>query len=86
MHTRRVSGCETELEEAVLDESLRRQVEAERELALDLEHYVGRWVAVRDHRVMESAKTLERLLDIIDADDVDAVFEVTRRVGTAAYY
>jgi Family of unknown function (DUF5678) len=73
------------LDEAALDEALTRQVKAEQQLSVDLDGYVGKWVAVREHQVVASEKTLERLLDIMP-DDVDAIVEVSERVGTAAYY
>jgi hypothetical protein len=74
-----------QLDEAALDEALTRQIKAEQQLSVDLDDYVGKWVAVREHQVVASEKSLDRLLDIMP-DDVDAVFEVTERVGTAAYY
>jgi Family of unknown function (DUF5678) len=74
------------LDESALDEALHRQVQAERDLSRRLEEYIGKWVAVREHEVVESANTLEQLLHIIDPDDVDAVLEVTERTGAAAYY
>jgi hypothetical protein len=73
------------LDVAALDEALTRQVKAEQQLSLDLDGYVGKWVAVREHQIVASEKTLERLLDIMP-DDVDAIVEVSERVGTAAYY
>ena len=66
-------------------ESLTRDADAERELSVDLDSYIGQWVAVKDHKVVAAANTLERLLDIIDVDDVDAVLEVSKRVGAAFY-
>jgi hypothetical protein len=78
------------LDEAALDEALHREVEAERELSrqvrLRLDEYKGKWVAVSDHEVVASANTLDELLNIIRADDVDAVLRVTKRTATAAYY
>lgn len=74
-----------ELDEAALDEALTRQIKAEQQLSVDLDDYVGKWVAVREHQVVASEKSLERLLDIMP-DDVDAIVEVSERVGTAAYY
>jgi hypothetical protein len=74
-----------ELDEATLDEALTRQIKAEQQLSVDLDDYVGKWVAVREHQVVASEKSLERLLDIMP-DDVDAIVEVSERVGTAAYY
>ena len=73
-------------DESALDEALHREVQAERDLSRQLEGYIGKWVAVREHEVVHYADTLEQLLHIIDPDDVDAVLEVTERTGAAAYY
>jgi hypothetical protein len=75
-----------QLDEAALDEALTRQVQAERDLSRRLDAFVGKWVAVRDHDVAASAETLDELLDIIDPDSVEAVFEVNERVGAVAFY
>jgi len=52
-------------------------LEAEDRLADSLAAYVGMWVAVRDHEVVETAETLGDLLGRIDTDAVDRILEVT---------
>ena len=69
-----------------LKKRLKEQVEAETELSERLTDYVGKWVAVKDHQVVADADTLDELLGIIDIDDVEAVLEVEKVTGTAAFY
>lgn len=64
---------------------LMEQVRAERELAGRLSDYKGQWVAVRGHQVVANAPTLDDLMERVDVDDVDAVFEVAE-VDSAAWY
>jgi hypothetical protein len=64
---------------------LMRQVDAERELAADLDAYSGEWVAVSGHRVVAHAPTLNALLEEIDPDAVEGVFQVTEQ-GTACFF
>lgn len=52
-------------------------LKAEDDLAEMLAAHVGDWVAVRDHRVVESAKTLGELLGRIDTEAVDRILEVS---------
>ena len=64
---------------------LMRQVEAERDLAASLDEHAGQWVAVRDHSVVATAETLAQLLERIDPDSVDGVFQVAEQ-GTACFF
>lgn len=66
-------------------EVLQKQVEAERQLSQELERYVGRWVAVRNHEVVADAETLDVLLNEVEPDSVESVFEVVEQ-GTACFY
>jgi hypothetical protein len=58
-------------------------LEAEDRLADKLATHVGSWVAVSDHEVVETAKTLEDLLGRIDTDTVDRILEVTEDSGSS---
>jgi hypothetical protein len=60
-------------------------VQAEKQLSTDLADYVGQWVAVRDHKVVADADTLSALLDKIDPDTVEGVFQVVEQ-GTASFF
>jgi hypothetical protein len=71
--------------EGDLVSELMRQVEAERELAVTLDDYAGAWVAVREHLVVAHAETLSALLEEIDPDSVEGVFQVTEQ-GTACFF
>jgi hypothetical protein len=53
-------------------------LEAEDRLADSLVAHVGEWVAVRDHEVVETAKTLKALLGKIDTNGIDRILEVTK--------
>ena len=52
-------------------------LEAEDRLADTLSGHVGEWVAVRDHKVVDSAGTLGELLGRIDTDRIDRILEVS---------
>jgi Family of unknown function (DUF5678) len=64
---------------------LMNAVRAERELSSDLAQYVGEWVAVRDHEVVAHAATLAELLNQVDTDAVEGVFQVAEQ-GTASFF
>lgn len=66
-----------------LDEALR----AEEVLARELAEYAGRWVAVRDRSIVESAETLENLLELVnDPGEFDRIFEVSSEAVAACLY
>jgi uncharacterized protein DUF5678 len=72
-------------EQRDMAEVLREQVQAERQLSHELERFVGRWVAVRNHAVVGDAETLDELLEEIEPESVESVFEVVEQ-GTACFY
>ena len=67
--------------EAPQGETLQEAVAAEVALGRELAAYKGKWVAVRNHHVKESADTLDALLDLIDPREVDACFQVPTTEG-----
>jgi hypothetical protein len=60
----------------------------EGELAADLEPYVGRWVAIIDHRVAYDAESLSALLEQLpeEAHQNSTVYQVPEAGGTACYF
>lgn len=57
--------------------SIEKELEAERQLAQELVDYVGMWVAVRDHHVVASSRSLAKLLEQANLhEDVTGVFQV----------
>lgn len=64
---------------------LMAEVQAERVLGEKLEAFAGQWVAVSGHEVVAHAESLGALLDQIDADEVDGVFQVAEQ-GTACFF
>jgi hypothetical protein len=74
-------------EEMSLSEVLQEQVRAEVRLSRLLAQYRGKWVAVRNHEVVEDADTLDELVDRVETDEVDAVFAVpTKRISAAFFF
>lgn len=66
-----------------LDEALR----AEEVLARELAEYAGRWVAIRDRSIVESADTLEDLLTLVnDPGEFDRIFEVSNEAVAGCLY
>ncbi|MGC9221009.1 MAG: DUF5678 domain-containing protein [Solirubrobacteraceae bacterium] len=63
-------------------------VKVEGELAVHLEPYVGRWVAVIEHRVAYDADSLSELLERLseEAQQTATVFQVPEDGGTACYF
>lgn len=55
---------------------LTRFQEAEEALSVQLARYVGRWVAVRDHQVIADAATPAELLELVQGQEYEAMFEV----------
>ena len=62
------------------------QVERERELSRDLVRFVGRWVAVQDHRVVADAPTLHELLERVTDIEVEGVFQVVEERTSACFF
>lgn len=56
--------------------NIERELEAEKQLAKELADYVGKWVAVNDHKVVASAPNLDKLLEQVHLLDVEGVFQV----------
>lgn len=50
--------------------------EAEEALSIPLAKYVGRWVAVRDHIVISDAATPAELLELMQGQKYEAMFQV----------
>jgi hypothetical protein len=55
---------------------LTRFQEAEEALSVPLARYVGRWVAVRDHNVIADAATPAELLERVQGQKYEAMFQV----------
>lgn len=57
---------------------LHEAIEAENALSEALQDFSGEWVAVRDHKVVEHARTLNALLTLVepDLDAIDRILEV----------
>lgn len=57
---------------------IKRALAAENELADTLREFTGQWVAVRDHRVVDHADTLNALLERVEPnlDAIERIFEV----------
>lgn len=72
-------------EEPNLVTELMRQVQAETELARHLDEFAGEWVAVREHEVVAHAPTLSALLEQIDPEEVEGVFQVAEQ-ATACFF
>jgi Family of unknown function (DUF5678) len=67
-------------------QELERELTAEETLASELENYTGKWVAVRDHAVIDSADTLSNLIERIEGQEVERVFEVPAQSGIACFF
>ncbi|HYM53936.1 MAG TPA: hypothetical protein VES97_01130 [Solirubrobacteraceae bacterium] len=69
--------------------SVTKALEAEEQLATDLNEYIGEWVAVCDHDVVCHTETLRGLLDAIetqDIDRIDRIFEVSEDPGIGCFF
>jgi hypothetical protein len=63
-----------------MSEALQEQVAAERELSERLRQHAGEWVAVRNHKVVAHAPTLEELMENVrdtNQEEEVEVFEVS---------
>jgi hypothetical protein len=70
-------------------EALRRQVAAERELSERLRQHAGEWVAVRNHKVVEHAPTLEELMEKVrgtQQEEEVEVFEVSTEPESVYFF
>jgi Family of unknown function (DUF5678) len=64
---------------------LRQQVQAEKELSKSLEDYAGEWVAVRDHKVVAHAVSVEALMEQVSGEAVE-IFEVSAGEGAVVCF
>ncbi len=67
-------------------QELEREITAEEKLAAELENFAGKWVAVRDHAVIDSADTLSDLIERIEGQEVERVFEVPAQSGLSCFF
>lgn len=74
------------LKEMSLSEVLQEHVRAEVRLSRRLAEFKGKWVAVRNHEVVDDADTLDELVERVETDEVDAVFAVPTKRITAAFF
>lgn len=63
-------------EDSMTSTTLTREIAAEEALGRTLGHFVGSWVAVREHEVVADARTLDALLDKIEGTPVDGVLQI----------
>ena len=67
--------------------TLAEQVFAEEALANTLEQHAGRWVAVREHKIVADDETLEGLLEQIEeADPEIEIFRVAEDPHAACFF
>lgn len=65
---------------------LTRALQAEEVLAQELPEYAGRWVAIKDRRIVDFADTLEELTDRVDPGGLDRIIEVPRETVASCLY
>ena len=66
-----------------LDQTLR----AEEVLARELAEYAGRWVAIdADRTIVDSANTLEELLERVDPGGLDRILEVSEQPTAGCFF
>ena len=65
---------------------LNRTLRAEEVLAKELAQYAGRWVAVRDHRVVASADSLGELLSRVNPEGLDRILEVSEEPTAGGFF
>jgi hypothetical protein len=61
-------------------------LEAEEILAEELAGHAGRWVAIRDHRVVASADSLGGLLSCVNPEGLDRILEVSRDPKAGCFF
>ena len=57
--------------------TLTREIAAEETLGRTLRQFVGSWVALREHKVVAVARTLNALLNKIEGTPVDGVLQIS---------
>jgi hypothetical protein len=65
---------------------LNQALKVEEVLAQELSGYAGRWVAILDRSIVDSADTLEEMLDRVDPGGLDRIFEVPRETVASCLY
>lgn len=66
---------------------LDRAVQAEEVLARELAGYAGRWVAIdADRAIVDSANTLEELLERVDPGGLDRILEVSEQPAAGCFF
>jgi Family of unknown function (DUF5678) len=65
---------------------LTRFQEAEEALSASLAKYVGRWVAVRDHKVIADAATAAELIEPVKGKKYEAMFEVPAYSESSCFF
>lgn len=66
--------------------TITKTLRAEELLAGRLGDYVGEWVAIRDHEVVEHSDSLRGLLATIEGQTVDRILEVTEEAGVSCFF
>jgi hypothetical protein len=72
-------------DELNMAEVLQAQIHAEKALSERLKAFPGEWVAVRDHDVAYHAETLEQLMELVGAEELE-VFEVSAEAGSVCFF
>jgi hypothetical protein len=70
-------------------DALRQQIAAERELSTHLREHAGEWVAVRNHKVVAHAPTLEELMERVrgtEGEETVEVFEVSTEPESVYFF
>jgi hypothetical protein len=68
---------------------LRQQVAAERELSERLRQHAGEWVAVRNHKIISHAPTLDELMEKIrgtEDEETAEIFEVSKDPAAVYFF
>lgn len=66
--------------------TITKALRAEELLAARLSDYVGEWVAIRDHEVVEHSESLRGLLAAIKDQPVERILEVTEEAGVSCFF
>lgn len=67
--------------------NITQALQAEEQLATNLNAHMGEWVAIRDHAVVCHARSLRGLLaETQEIDTIDRIFEVPPESGLACFF
>ena len=62
-------------------------IQAEEQLAANLNAHAGEWVAIRDHAVVRHADSLRGLLaETEEIDNIDRILEVSTESGVSCFF